>query len=740
MPRGPARPVQLSWKEMRGTRPGWIALATVLICLPQAQGWGNKGHRTVAEIAEARLSPQARDEVRRLLFDGKYSLADISSCADAVRETRPDRLRPEDQFCRDLVGPLSVDTGPWHYIDIPVPKFEHSIARYCPGGNCVVMKIQEFADQLRTASSDAERRKALLFLVHFVGDIHQPLHCAERACDKGGNSEHVNFALNGQEKPNLSLHRVWDTELVDLAQPNGLDQPVDAGQAKRWERASAEDMAWESHSLAWKYAYRGIPQADFCLNPPPQPAVVTLSAKYEQDGAKIVRQQLLKGGVRLAELIEAALGGPRVFRDFTLIDGTGAAARPHSAMVVENGRIQWIGALSKLRVPAKAQLIEASGKFIMPGIINLHGHLGNVIDLKQDANNFTRENVLRDLHTYSSYGVTTVLSLGTDQDLIFSLREEQRAGQPHTARIFTAGRGFTAKNGIGAMAGVTRSPATPAEAEREVAELAAQHPDFIKMWVDDGLGKRPKMAPEISRAIIESAHRHGIRVTAHIYYLEDAKRLVDEGIDALAHSVRDQPVDDELIASMKRHGVWQQAATLTREVSTYVYAKPPEFLNDPFFTRGVSEKTLEILRDPRYQQRFASDPDLARYRAMLPMAQKNLKRLADAGIPIGFGTDTGPPGRFQGYFEHWELQLMVEAGLTPSQVIHAATGGAAEFLRQQDLGTLGPGKWADFLVLSRDPLQDIRHTRSLEAVYVAGGRISAWPEATFQSPVQKAHK
>src|SRR5277367_623859 len=116
-------------------------LTALLASLPPAYAWGNKGHRMVAQIAEARLSPQVREEVRRLLFDGKYSLADISSCADAVRETRPDRLRPEDQFCRDLAGPISGDTGPWHYIDIPVPKYEHSITRYCPGGNCVVAKI-----------------------------------------------------------------------------------------------------------------------------------------------------------------------------------------------------------------------------------------------------------------------------------------------------------------------------------------------------------------------------------------------------------------------------------------------------------------------------------------------------------------------------------------------------------------------------------------------------------------------
>jgi imidazolonepropionase-like amidohydrolase len=470
-----------------------------------------------------------------------------------------------------------------------------------------------------------------------------------------------------------------------LATADGrLSVPISVFKTRRWKHASAEEMAWESYQLAKNFAYREIPFEDFCLNPPPQAPVVTLSAQYEQAGEKIVREQLLKGGVRLAALLEAALlevaGGERVVRDFTLIDGTGAAPQPHAAMVVAAGRIQWIGPVSKLpRVPAKAEVIEATGKYVMPGIINLHGHLGNVIDLKQDASYFTRENVARNLHTYALYGVATLLSLGTDGDPIFAMKEEQRSGRPGTTRIFTAGRGFTAKNGIGAMAGVTRAPETAEEADKQVTEVSAKHPDFIKIWVDDGLGKREKMAPEISRAIIEAAHRQGIRVAAHIFYLQDAKQLVNEGVDALAHSVRDQPVDDELIASMKRHGTWQQAATLTREVSTYVYARTPEFLTDPFFSRAVSERTLQTLQDPAYQKRFAADPDLRRYEAMLPMAQRNLKKLADAGVPIGFGTDSGPPGRFPGYFEHWELELMVQAGLTPMEAIHAATAAQRSF-------------------------------------------------------------
>jgi imidazolonepropionase-like amidohydrolase len=108
----------------------------------------------------------------------------------------------------------------------------------------------------------------------------------------------------------------------------------------------------------------------------------------------------------------------------------------------------------------------------------------------------------------------------------------------------------------------------------------------------------------------------------------------------------------------------------------------------------------------------------------LRTAEHNLKTLADAGVPYGFGTDSGPPGRFPGYFAHWEMELMVEAGLTPMQVITAATGSAAAFLHAKDLGTLEASKWADLIVLNSNPLDDIKNTRTIEAVYIAGNRVA----------------
>jgi imidazolonepropionase-like amidohydrolase len=414
----------------------------------------------------------------------------------------------------------------------------------------------------------------------------------------------------------------------------------------------------------------------------------------------------------------------KVLKNFTLIDGTGHAPLPNAAMILENGRIAWVGPAAKLKPPPSAPVTDLQGKYMMPGIINLHVHLGATIGLDQNEKFFTPENVEKDLKTYASYGVTTVLSMGTDKDSIFKTRDEQRAGRPTETRIYTAGQGFVFKGGYGGLEGVNQGVATVADVEPAVAAQAAKHVDFIKLWMDDHLGTKKKMPYEIAQAIIESAHRHHLRVIAHIFYLQDAKQLVDYGVDGLAHSVRDKPIDPAFIADMKRHGTWQEAATLSREASMFVYAQTPPYANDPFFTRSISPQVLAQLKSPAYQQKMRSDPDFSMYPGFLRTAERNLKTLADAGVPYAFGTDSGPPGRFPGYFAHWEMELMVQAGLTPMQVITAATGSAARFLHAEDLGTLEKNKWADMLVLDKDPLDNIKNTRTISAVYIAGKRVA----------------
>jgi imidazolonepropionase-like amidohydrolase len=265
--------------------------------------------------------------------------------------------------------------------------------------------------------------------------------------------------------------------------------------------------------------------------------------------------------------------------------------------------------------------------------------------------------------------------------------------------------------------------ATPEEAAAAVSTQIDKGVDFIKLWLDDELGTMPKMPAAISQAIIDTAHTRNKRVLAHIFYLDDAKRLADQGVDGFVHSVRDQPIDQALIDSMKRHGTWQVAPTLSREASMFAYGTTPPFATEAFFTRRISPKSLELIKSPERQKTVASNPNFKKFPGFFDNAKSNLKRLADAGIPFAAGTDAGPPGRFPGYFLHWELQLMTVAGLTPAQALDAATRRAAEFLGARDLGTLEAEKWADFVVLEASPLTDPLNTRKIRAVYIAGGEV-----------------
>jgi imidazolonepropionase-like amidohydrolase len=397
----------------------------------------------------------------------------------------------------------------------------------------------------------------------------------------------------------------------------------------------------------------------------------------------------------------------RAFTGARVVDGTDRAPLDNATILVRDGRVAAIGPAASVTIPANAVRVPLAGKTVIPGLINAHGHVGNTEGLQQG--HYSAQNVDRDLRTYAAYGVTTVFSLGDDQAAGIAARDAQSTPRLDRARLF--------------VAGPVLAPTTPDDARRLVAEDQAMKVDIVKIRVDDNLGTTPKMSPEIYRAVIDEAHKRGLRVAVHLFYLDDAKAVLDAGADFVAHSIRDTEVDADVIATLKRKNVCV-CPTLTREVSTFVYESTPPWFSDPLFLKRADPSVLAQLKDPARQQQMRNSKSAQRYKVALEQASRNLKKLSDAGVKIAMGTDTGPPARFQGYFELMELELMSKAGLTPRQVLASATRDAATCQKLNDVGTLEPGKWADFVALDADPLADISNVRKIDSVWIAGNRVA----------------
>jgi imidazolonepropionase-like amidohydrolase len=382
----------------------------------------------------------------------------------------------------------------------------------------------------------------------------------------------------------------------------------------------------------------------------------------------------------------------------TVWDATGTAAIRDATMVVENGRITGIGTGGN--VPSGAEIVMLDGKFIIPGLIDTHAHVSGLWAPEEVTGE--SERIRGDLEIFAKYGVTTVNSLGDDEAVI-AVRDAASLTDAR-ARLLVAGPV------IGGNATAARAAAI-ANAEAGV--------DWLKLRVDDNLGTGPKMSWDAVQAVLDVGEERGLRVATHLFYLEDAKRLLEMGTGMVAHSVRDTDVDEEFITALIESGVCY-VPTLTREMSTFAYAERPGFLDNDFFIEFANASEVAKVSESAFMEAMRQSPAAAGYRIALGQALRNLKLLVDAGAPVTFGTDAGPTARFPGFFEHLELSLMVSAGLRPEQALLAATSRAAACLGLDDVGTLEVGNWADFVVLGSSPLVDIGNTQTLEQVYVAG--------------------
>jgi len=403
----------------------------------------------------------------------------------------------------------------------------------------------------------------------------------------------------------------------------------------------------------------------------------------------------------------------------------GRAMTAPTRVLMADGAVRLPGAGA---VPEGARREDLSGRFVIPAMIAAHSHIGHTAGATSGRRYYTRENVEAQLRRLQAFGIGAAASLGLNAPLFHELRAESRAGRLPGALLLGAGPGLGMPEGAPPAGPMNLAddqvirPADPDGMRRGVNELADRGIDLVKVWID-GLGDTvPQMTPEMARAAVEAAHARGLKVAAHIHDLSQARLAVEAGVDILAHGIRDREVDDGLVALMRQRGTWY-IPTIQIDEAEYLYADDPAITDDPFLRAALDPAMIARMRDPAW--RAAQLGRAAPRRSDVRINKINLKRLHDAGIPVAFGTDSGgTPLRVQGFAEHRELELMVEAGLTPAGALDIATARSAELLGLTDRGRVRDGMRADLVVLEADPVADIRNTRRIARVYQAGREVA----------------
>ena len=424
-----------------------------------------------------------------------------------------------------------------------------------------------------------------------------------------------------------------------------------------------------------------------------------------------------------AHALQQTPGNATLFEGARLIMGDGKAPIENSAFIVEKDRFTSVGRKGELQAPRGALRVDLTGKTVIPALVDVHSHFGflNQKDGSMSKANFNPKNLLEHLQRYAYHGFAAAISMGTDfGELPYQLREEVHPG---AALFRTVGRGL-AWPGSGpndpARNDVPYVVTTVEQARQAVRDQAPHRPDFVKIWVDDRNRTQKKLTPELYGAAIDEAHKFNLRAIAHVYDLEDAKGLVRAGIEGFTHLVRDKEVDDEFLQLLRQHpGVF--VTPNLGITSRAMESGRPAWLDDPLLHETIPPSEIK-----RLENQFANRrPDqLAATRASWDLQVRNLTKMKAAGVRVVLGSDSaGDPSRTMGWHAIWELDALAKAGMTPSEVIVASTRLAAETLKLDQLGTIAPGKSADFVVLNANPLDNIANTRKIFKVYLRGEEV-----------------
>ena len=420
--------------------------------------------------------------------------------------------------------------------------------------------------------------------------------------------------------------------------------------------------------------------------------------------------------------------GAVIYEGARLIVGDGRAPIDGGAFVVQNGRISAVGRQGAIAAPAGAARVDLTGKTVMPAMINVHVHIGYEGYTSWGAENYTPQNVLDHLQREAFYGTAATQSVGTSPvDAALQFQRAQEAGKfPPASRFFfmpgmaPPGGGPDAVLRVATTAlHVVNEVSTAQEARAAVKAMADKKIRNVKMWVDDRRGTYPKLTPEVYTAIIDEAHKHQMKVHAHATTLPDQKAVVRAGADVLVHMVQGEKLDDEYLALLREKKPYWATVIGLGDRTDVCNA-------DPFFEVALPPAVIARIRattEPRPLAPSCGPPSANASRREEILAY-NFPRMIASGARIVLGTDTGiQPGHTFGSGEHHELARWVQLGLTPSQAIVAATERPAELMGLKDMGTLGVGKRADFIVLDANPLDNILNTRKISSVYLDGAKF-----------------